>query len=130
VARPALIFMFAAVLAGFSHIAKAQGPAGAQAGQTRRSRVQDLEQERGRNAIWMLLQALPQQHETHLFPRAYPRHVLTQRRRFAADRSTRDRQPARNLLHAAQTHVVRTAKIHVYYAFSPSLLPQLTISSC
>src|ERR1017187_96772 len=25
-----------------------------------------------------------------------------------------------------QTHVVRTAKIHVYYAFSPSLLPQLS----
>ena len=28
-----------------------------------------------------------------------------------------------------QTHVVRTAKIHVYYAFSPSLLPQLSHSS-
>jgi cellulose synthase (UDP-forming) len=25
-----------------------------------------------------------------------------------------------------QTHVVRTAKVHVYYAFSPSLLPQLS----
>ena len=25
-----------------------------------------------------------------------------------------------------QTHVIRTAKIHVYYAFSPSLLPQLS----
>ena len=25
-----------------------------------------------------------------------------------------------------QTHVVRTAKIHIYYAFSPSLLPQLS----
>src|SRR5208282_297004 len=25
-----------------------------------------------------------------------------------------------------QTHVVRSAKIHVYYAFSPSLLPQLS----
>jgi cellulose synthase (UDP-forming) len=127
VARPALIFMFAAVLAGFSHIAKAQGPAGAQAGATPTEpgagpgtgagQERDLDAVTGAAAAARNAPVPPGQYRDtfSLNDAGSPQIDL---------RGIDSRHEIYFTL--PQTHVVRTAKIHVYYAFSPSLLPQLS----
>ena len=58
--------------------------------------------------------------------RPVSRHLHARRCRLAADRAARHRPQHNIYFTLPQTHVVRTAKIHVYYAFSPSLMPQLS----
>ena len=59
-------------------------------------------------------------------PGQYHDHFTLADAGVAADRAAQHRQQHNIYFTLPETHVVGTAKIHIYYAFSPSLIPQLS----
>jgi cellulose synthase (UDP-forming) len=111
-ARPAAILLVVALLAGLSNSVRAQQPAKAKASATRSATASagvngtanDAGPEPGKyRDLFTLKDAGSPQIELH---------------------GVESRSEVRFTL--PQTHVVRTAKIHVNYVFSPSLLPQMS----
>ncbi len=115
------------MLAGFGHIAKAQGPAGAQVGATPGEPVAGpgiaASQERDPDGVTGAAAAA----RNAPVPPGQYRDTFTLNDAGSPQIDLRGIDSRHEIYFTLpQTHVVRAAKIHVYYAFSPSLLPQLS----
>jgi len=117
VARSALLFLAAAVLFGLGHDLKAQTPTDASQLQSASAsdRTADLDTGTG-----------PADKGAPVPPGQY-RDVFTLNDAGSPQIEMHGIDSRHEIYFTLpQTHVVRTAKIHIYYAFSPSLLPQLS----